>query len=76
MKKDTFEVKQSTIGYIFLGVGITLFLLNLTSVIEFMIFINSNNITTPIPMSGFYISVISSIIVMTYSLFNIYSEKE
>ncbi len=64
-----------TAGVFFLGVGITMFILNITSILQLIPYLSAmNKILGPYPLYGFYISLISSIILISYSIFNIYNE--
>ena len=60
---------NQTIGHFFLGAGLILFILNIVSIVNFMPYIGIG-----FPMEGFYASTLSSLFLMGYSLFNIYSE--
>ncbi|MCA9459816.1 MAG: hypothetical protein KC550_04680 [Nanoarchaeota archaeon] len=66
---EEFLWDRKTVGYFFLGVGLTMFIINITLILSVMKIWSSGY-----PMSGYYISIISSIILMTYSLYNIYVE--
>lgn len=65
--KKGFPFNKQTVGYFFLGIGFTMFLLNIITIVTF-----SSIQNIEIPLNGYYISVISSIILMTYSIYNIY----
>jgi len=65
---------KKAMGYFFFGVGVTMFILNLTSIIQFIDFITRSQIENVVPMTGYYVSTVSSVILMTYSLYNIYEE--
>lgn len=67
---DNFIWDHRTIGTFFLGIGFVMFVLNITSILQI---IQYNVI--PYPMTGYYVSVLSSIFLMAYSLFNIYKVK-
>ncbi len=60
--------KKKEIGYIFLGVGLALFLLNITSFITFVV-------TKSYPYILFDISVFSSILVIVYAIYEIHNSK-
>lgn len=68
--KKGFPFNKQTVGYFFLGIGFTMFLLNIITIVNFSNMVSFSNVT--IPLTGYYISVISSIILMTYSIYNIY----
>lgn len=72
---EIFTWDRKTMGYFFFGVGITMFTLNLTTVINAINLISRLNLDIQIPMGGYYISLVSSVILMTYSLYNIYIEE-
>lgn len=57
-------------GYFFLGIGFTMFILNITTILTIMQYYSGGY-----PLAGYYISILSSIILMTYSLYNIYIEE-
>ncbi|MCA9497208.1 MAG: hypothetical protein KC589_09765 [Nanoarchaeota archaeon] len=67
---EEFLWDRKTVGYFFLGVGLTMFIINITLILSVMQVWSSGY-----PMSGYYISIISSVILMTYSLYNIYVEE-
>jgi hypothetical protein len=67
---DNFIWDHKTIGTFFLGVGFIMFVLNITSIIQVI-----NIEGAYYPMSGYYISVLSSMFLMGYSLYNIYKEN-
>jgi hypothetical protein len=66
---DLFFWDKKTIGHFFLGAGLILFILNISSIINFMSYTSVG-----FPMEGFYASTLSSLFLMSYSLYNIYSE--
>ena len=61
---------KKTIGHFFLGVGLIMFILNITTILNLII-------TTDVifPMIGYYTSITSSMFLMGYSLYNIYSAE-
>ena len=67
---ESFTFDKKTIGYFFLGVGFTMFILNVVTIVNFMKFEEIN-----IPLTGYYISIICSIFLMTYSVYNIYDNN-
>ena len=73
--KKIFNWNKRNAGFFFFGVGVTMFLLNLITVVNAINLIASLNLNVQIPMSGYYISLITSVILMTYSLYNIYIEQ-
>ena len=68
-KKFIFDKK--TIGLFFLGVGFNMFLLNIVTIFNFLSLIKNGSY----PLTGYYISIVSSIILMAYSIYNIYDEN-
>ncbi|MDA3856562.1 MAG: hypothetical protein PF569_09985 [Candidatus Woesearchaeota archaeon] len=66
---DEFPWNKKTIGHFFLGVGFIMFVLNTTTILNL---IQIEEIA--IPMIGYYTSTLSSLFLMGYSLYNIYSE--
>ncbi len=66
MKKIINWDKQ-TIGHFFLGIGIIIFLLNIVTFINVSQYYNGEFLLT-----GYYLSVTSSITLIIYSLYNIY----
>lgn len=72
--QNYFENDRESIAFFFLGVGLTMFIVNVTAIINLMPFIHllSNNIEYP--LLSYYISLTSSIVLMAYSLYNIYFE--
>ena len=75
MKKNIFKFNKVNMGYFFFGVGVTMFILNMISIMEFINFVNAHNLTNVIPYDGFYVSLVSSLILMTYSLYNVFTDK-
>jgi len=73
---EAFSFNKAEMGYFFFGVGITMFLLNLITVVQAIKLIGALNLSVTIPMAGYYISLVSSVILMTYSLYNIYVVEE
>jgi hypothetical protein len=72
-KNKSLDLDKEKIGIFFLGVGIIMFILNIVSFLQLLpIIIYMNSIIGTFPMHGFYISIISSVILITYSLYNIY----
>ena len=67
---DNFIWDNRTIGTFFLGVGFVMFVLNITSILQI-----TQYTIIPYPMTGYYVSVLSSIFLMSYSLYNIYSNN-
>jgi len=74
--KKIFNWTRKNAGFFFFGVGVTMFLLNLITVVNAINLIAALNLNVQIPMSGYYISLVSSVILMTYSLYNIYVEQK
>ena len=70
-----FTLNKRSMGFFFFGVGITMFILNLTTVINAINLISTLNYDVRIPLTGYYISLVSSVVLMTYSLYNIYIEE-
>lgn len=66
VKKSVFHDKK-IISYVFLGVGFTLFLLNVSGLLSFMP--GKYNVT------AYDISVFSSIIIIVYAVYVIHNEK-
>ena len=82
MKKDSglmnriseeFHLNYHVVGSFFLGVGLTMFMLNITAVMQLIPYMAAmKSIYGVFPMHGFYVSVLSSMILMVYSLYNMY----
>jgi hypothetical protein len=66
---ESFLWDNRTIGHFFLGAGLILFILNVSSILNFIQYAKVG-----FPMEGFYASTLSSLFLMGYSLYNIYSE--
>ena len=60
---------KKTIGHFFLGVGLIMFILNITTILNFIQYTGMG-----FPMTGYYTSTASSMFLMGYSLYNIYVE--
>ena len=69
-----FVSRDINFGFFFFGVGATMFFINLITVINAINLIATLNVNVQIPMAGYYTSLICSVILMTYSLYNIYNE--
>jgi len=67
---EGFTFDKKTIGYFFLGVGFTMFILNVITIVNFLKFSQIN-----LPLTGYYISIVCSIFLMTYSVYNIYDNN-
>lgn len=65
-QKSVFQDKK-VISYVFLGVGFSLFLLNISGLLSFM--------PGKYNVSAFDISVLSSMIIIIYSTYVIHNEK-
>ncbi len=66
------ELDKKKIGLVFLGVGLTMFILNMVTIISllpYLSLITSSAGTNS--LTGYYLSVISSIILIVYSVYNI-----
>ena len=70
--KKYFYLDNRTIGFFFLGVGITIFMLSLIIVETTIKLIVKYHSNVQISTGNFYLTIISSIIIMLYSLYNIY----
>ena len=65
---------KKEIGLFFLGVGFTMFLLNITTYIQLLPYIEFlNSMGLKVLMTGYYTSIVSSIILILYSVYNIYN---
>jgi hypothetical protein len=74
--QNHFGFSKREVALFFLGVGLTLFILNMASMInmlEVLVYVKDK---IEYPFLGFYISTLSSIILMGYSLFNLTSDEE
>lgn len=69
-----FTFTRKDVGLFFLGVGLTMFILNIASMINSLQTILEVGKMVEYPFMGFYISLLSSILLMAYSLLNIYEE--
>ncbi len=75
-KKNIFEFKKREIGLFFLGIGLTMFILNITTYMQILPYISfMKQFTGVSPLTGYYTSISSSIILMIYSLYNIYKAE-
>ena len=59
---------KRTVGVFFLGVGVVMFIVNIISILTIMQYTYLIN-----PLGAYYTSISSSIILMLYSLYNIYT---
>lgn len=69
-----FPFEKESVGLFFLGVGVTMFLLNLITIINAVPYMAEMSAYGGYPLAGYYISIISSILLMTYSLYNVYTK--
>lgn len=82
VKKKSFKEKlekifnwnRESIGLFFLGVGLTMFIVNITAILNILPYLSLLSTYVEYPLLGYYVSVLSSIILMTYSLYNMYVE--
>jgi len=65
--EDLFHWNKHTVGHFFLGVGLTIFILNIIVFINISQYYVGNDL-----MISYYLSIISSIVLMCYALYNIY----
>ena len=66
---EEFAWDKRTVGVFFLGVGVIMFIINITSILTILQYTTLVN-----PLGAYYTSVISSLVLITYSLYNIYTE--
>ncbi|USN44883.1 MAG: hypothetical protein H6500_03510 [Candidatus Woesearchaeota archaeon] len=75
--KKQILLTRHNIGLFFLGVGMTMFLVNITTMLTVAPYLKLLNVgLASLPLAGYYISVLSSVFLMGYSLYNIYVEEE
>lgn len=72
--KKVFSWDRESIGLFFLGVGLTMFIVNITAILNILPFLPMLSTYVEYPLLGYYVSILSSIILMTYSLYNMYIE--
>lgn len=65
---EEFFWDKKTVGHFFLGIGLILFILNITTILNI---IQVNFMTYP--LTGYYTSTAGSVFLMAYSLYNIYT---
>lgn len=83
MKKSHHEEKKNfsskldkkTIGLFFLGVGVTTFILNIATFLTLFEYIEIIRQYPELSFSAYYVSIVSSLILIFYSLFNIYDDE-
>lgn len=83
VKKKNFMTKlekiftwdRESIGLFFLGVGLTMFIINVTAILNILPFLPKLAEYVEYPLLGYYVSILSSIILMVYSLYNMYVEE-
>lgn len=71
---SAFSFDKKEVGLFFLGVGLTMFILNIASMINSIHAIIQAGKIIQYPFMGFYVSLLSSILLMLYSILNIYEE--
>jgi hypothetical protein len=69
--EDDYLWDNATIGIFFLGVGSILFIINITTMLHAVQYVKYG-----LSMTGFYGSTLGSLIIMLYSLYNIYATEE
>lgn len=62
------------ISFFFLGVGLTMFLLNVITIVNFLVLINALDYQVNVSLNGYYVSIISSVVLTTYSIYNLLEE--
>lgn len=71
--EDIFALYREKAAFFFLGVGITMLILNMIAFFQLLpIIVYMISVVGTFPMHGFYVSIVSSVILITYSLYNIY----
>lgn len=73
--KSLFELNKKTIGLFFLGVGVTTFILNVATFLTLFQYMEIIRQYPQLSLSAYYISIVSSLVLIFYSLFNIYDEE-
>ena len=68
---EEFEWNNTNINILFLGIGLVMFVLNVTTIITFIPFIDKYDL----PLAGFYTSLLSSLFLIGYATYNIYGNK-
>ena len=71
---DYFAFDRKNTGLFFLGIGLTMFIVNITAMIQSLIILMDEGIAVQYPFSVFYVSLISSVLLMIYALYNIYAK--
>ena len=65
--EDLYIWNKKTIGTFFLGVGLTMFILNIVTFINISQYYSGTYL-----LANYYLSIVSSVVLMSYSLYNIY----
>ncbi|MFW6285870.1 MAG: hypothetical protein ACOC16_01740 [Nanoarchaeota archaeon] len=68
---DDYFWDNVTVGIFFLGVGSILFILNITTILHALQFVPYG-----LSLNGIYGSTVGSLIIMLYSLYNIYNNRD
>lgn len=66
--KKIFDMDREDVAFLFLGVGLTMFLLNITTIINMMITWGG-----VYSLTSYFVSSASSILIILYSVYNIYA---
>jgi len=66
---DILKLNRKNIAFFFLGIGLIMFILNITTILNFIQYTNIE-----FPMQNYYTSVTSSLFLMGYSLYNVYCD--
>ncbi|MEC8220781.1 MAG: hypothetical protein VX028_01805 [Nanoarchaeota archaeon] len=74
--ENHFNFTRQQAGLFFLGVGLTLFILNMVSMINMLELILAVKDQVQYPFLGFWISTFASLILMGYSAMNIYNNEK
>lgn len=75
-KKRFFSFSKKDVSLFFLGAGLTLFLLNISAAISILPYIEVLKGHTNYPLLGYYVSILSSIFLMTYASYILYIEND
>lgn len=83
MKKKSFMQLMNTefqydpkhLGIFFLGFGVALFILNITSMASVFPYFNMSPLGLSGPMLGYYMSAIASVLLIAYASYNIHMNK-
>lgn len=73
---DTLGANRRTFGSFFFGFGLAIFTINIAAMISLLPHIKRAGIPLGEPLLGYYISLLSSLFIMSFALYNYFKGKD